>query len=1721
MAQAEEPDSYADELARIDASIADLKVRDMEAAKERTNIASKIQAAQFQRDILAHANQQKAKRATKTRRVRRQPPTADTPVAGERPPRADRPPRAARPSQPAAAQRADGPPSWSAPGTPYTGPPGAATDGVTVLVDDPPPTERPAAGPRRPRPETAPEPEASSQSVQNILLGLGALLLGVAAVVFAGVAVSSPLGRAAILAVATAIALGVAPTVSRRGLTSTAETIAAVGLVLLPMTLYALHGSVLVGGPGVSPQIYLGVTFAITAVAAFLYAGSTRLAAPRYATVIAVQPVPPLLAYPAIHGPAGWGLALATIALLDLMLLTTLIRSGRLVPRWPLGRPGPADRETLAAADARDTGAADFAARDARVDPADPAAYAVDAPPRPESRPEEPDLIIKPMTGTRPRWRPSRIFPGPRPVGASPAGTVPLAPPTHPSSADWLRELTFALLCVAVAGALLYAGGALIGADAVPDALRAGLILVLAAVTASAAARLLQNLVARNIAGGVLALAVIAAFARIASVASPHWTLAAAAAAVAVTGAVARVVPEDVRRGPQYASAGALALIGVLVAVDALRAALGPVQAARPVWHADTARYADTIAAAAGQTGWLLAFSALLLTVAAAVALPSEVRHEGAVAGVALTALAVPASLGLPWSEAPWPLVVAAIGLGAAGLMARTRRIAITHIAAAGVVGLFGAGAAVSAPWLTAAVLTALAGAGVMIAVGARQIPIRLYAWLVGDWASGAAALALPGAAVTAVLAMSDPGSGPPATEAVTVPALAFGFLAVAGTLSYAAVFQVARREISLPLTVGTGLGAVALALAAIFAPGATAADIWVGALLLCAAGLLFFAKSIDSGRRADRMLDGTDVAAAAATVAICGALSRVAALAFPDAPLVLSALVVLFVGFGVRALPADWRRGPVQGLAAAGLVVGAIAGWLAVSGGLRILAAPGPLWASDISGYSATAAPNAWQAPIALVIIAVAAAVALTHPMGYDVGAVCAAAATIGAPAALGLPWWAPLLIGGAVALGYGVASAAAADPRAAIARAGVAAVVSLHAVAVGLVRPWSTAIALGLVVMVGTLVAVLSRAGIAPVSRRLDPREWPAAAPATDPSNLALDDTGMPRHRAQIGGAATLAVLMAVPGLFAAIAADQGRSTEIVLTAALAASGISLAVLTLVGRWIPQYLPWATVGLVGGALMTAIASLPTDRPTALFAAAAALLGVIAELLRGATPAPGITLAPTRSWSTGGFRRPRWAEVRPSGLRGRWLVDPATGAVVVAIPPALLALISIAPGLKAALVDPLQQARHVWAGPMAALTSPAAGNVDGTSVLAAVLLTIAAALAATGFGGKAAEAVPVILPGLAITLLIAPIALHASWPASTSAALVVFTITMLGLALTPPPVATRAALLRGTRNLVFVVGLLAGGAGLAGSLATKQLTLFTLGSAIGVGLVAAIAGRTQHARILGWLFAAFMGQFFVLAVALVAGLAPAWAAFGVLAVGAALLILESTLPRLGLPEYRAEATTVEWSGYASALIAGALAYNAPAQLAALMAAWGAVLGLAVGRPGRASSQRRLIFWLAVGFEFIGWCLFMTLSDVAVPEAYTLPFAALALLAGVLETRQRPDVSSWAAYGPALLAAFVPTIGIVLATDAGDLRELLLLLGAVATLIVGSRLQQQAPVVVGAVATAVAAVHFAVTLVGPWLVLVPLGVVLLVLGATNESRRRTQERLRGALVRMR
>lgn len=615
-------------------------------------------------------------------------------------------------------------------------------------------------------------------------------------------------------------------------------------------------------------------------------------------------------------------------------------------------------------------------------------------------------------------------------------------------------------------------------------------------------------------------------------------------------------------------------------------------------------------------------------------------------------------------------------------------------------------------------------------------------------------------------------------------------------------------------------------------------------------------------------------------------------------------------------------------------------------------------------------------------------------------------------------------------------------------------------------------------------------------------------------------VETEGMPPHLVQIGGLATAAALLTLPGAVAALAAEFGHPAQVVLTAALAASSFGLAAVAAVRRQVPQYLPHASAAIAGGATISALAAIFVDLPSGVFAAAAALLGVLAELVRAATVPPVGSAQPTRRWTVlldGALRR-----LPDDGTQRRWRVSPAAGALAVAAVPTVLALFSLAPLLLVALVEPHRMLAHVWQGPPPQLRTPPPELVDPTHVLTALLLTATAALAATGLsGGRRSRAVPVVLPGLAVTLLITPIALGMAWPQNALAALAVFTISMLGLALTPPPpLAERARSLRLARVLVFAIGLAAGGAGLAGSLASEGLTLFTLGGAVGVGAVAALFGTTGRARVLGWLFASLMAQLFVLTVGLVAGFAAVWSAFGVLAVGAVLQVLAARLPRLRRPEAHREAATVEWSGYAAALIALALAFDSPRHIAALLAAWGAVLGVAATRPGRRPVERRILFWAVVACEIVAWWILMRVADVALPEAYTLPFAALALLVGLLELRDRPDLSSWVAYGPALVAAFVPTLAIVLATDSSMLRQVLLLLGAVAVLVFGSISRQQAPVIVGAAVTAIAAVHALFSL-GPWLVLIPVGLVLLVLGASNERRRRTQDRLQMALRAMR
>jgi hypothetical protein len=174
---------WADELARIERSIAEIKADDIRIAKEAKLNAQKLQAAQFQRDILSHANaqaQEKVRTRTRRRTFVRRPAGAPPGPAGPPPP----PPPGSQP------------PPRRVPRQESTRPASAAA---------PPPPPPPRAAPLDVEPEH--RPEASTREVQNIYLGLGGLLLGIAAVVFAAVAFTSfdDISRAAILIGATAL----------------------------------------------------------------------------------------------------------------------------------------------------------------------------------------------------------------------------------------------------------------------------------------------------------------------------------------------------------------------------------------------------------------------------------------------------------------------------------------------------------------------------------------------------------------------------------------------------------------------------------------------------------------------------------------------------------------------------------------------------------------------------------------------------------------------------------------------------------------------------------------------------------------------------------------------------------------------------------------------------------------------------------------------------------------------------------------------------------------------------------------------------------------------------------------------------------------------------------------------------------------------------------------------------------------------------------------------------------------------------------------------------------------------------------------------------------------------------------------------------------------------------------------------------------------------------
>jgi hypothetical protein len=801
---------------------------------------------------------------------------------------------------------------------------------------------------------------------------------------------------------------------------------------------------------------------------------------------------------------------------------------------------------------------------------------------------------------------------------------------------------------------------------------------------------------------------------------------------------------------------------------------------------------------------------------------------------------------------------------------------------------------------------------------------------------------------------------------------------------------------------------------------------------------------------------------------------------------------------------------------------------------------------------------------------------VLVTPPYRWTVALAATALVALAAPAGLGVPWWSASIFDLAVAAGALWlalrpldAGSAAAGPLVAGPIAGSAAAGPLVVGPIAGTADGAPAAAVDPPTHGG------AAAGSGPV---VVARWWPRVAVPVSTGVVAVG-YGRPGI-----AAATLAAVTLL-GVGAAVAGRRLRSDRTVGGVALAigmlavppAAAAVAATLTTASSW-PATATWQGRAALGAAvLVTAVAWLVAWRWSAYrtFALAAALLvtttaplwaiagrdpvsvyaGIALVLIAvtATTPRPTNGAAESAE-SAGGFAGsagsaavpgsvavPGPAAVPGSGasgpLRGRHGKPDAAGelgwAAAAAILPGVVLIVSCLPSVLTVLAAPYGWLVRVWAGrpvgtglDRVGIDPAGVGVVSGAAAAALLMVAVATAIVVhAGFGRRPAPGTPdawradagraaawAALPAVAVALPVALAAAGAPWPTVPAVTLAVGLAVALAVALVRPSG-------RGTSVLLAMAAATVG-AGLAGMLPTPAATLAGLGAVAIAGATAGTAGRELTGRLVGWLVAVGAGIAFAYTAGRAADLSLPDTALGVLAAAAVALAFGSYLAG----RRRVEGVAVQAAAHAGATLALLLTVGSARYAAAVCTLWGVVIGVRALRPGERAGRRRILVVAAAGAELSGWWLLVAAERVSLIEAYTLPAAAVALLAGWLALRSRPELTSWVAYGPALAAALLPTLASVLVGDDGQLlRRLLLGVGALAVVLLGAATRLQAPVVVGGVVLLAVALHelaLVWELVPRWIPLAAVGLLLVGLAMTLERRRRDLARVRSAVGRM-
>jgi len=175
----------------------------------------------------------------------------------------------------------------------------------------------------------------------------------------------------------------------------------------------------------------------------------------------------------------------------------------------------------------------------------------------------------------------------------------------------------------------------------------------------------------------------------------------------------------------------------------------------------------------------------------------------------------------------------------------------------------------------------------------------------------------------------------------------------------------------------------------------------------------------------------------------------------------------------------------------------------------------------------------------------------------------------------------------------------------------------------------------------------------------------------------------------------------------------------------------------------------------------------------------------------------------------------------------------------------------------------------------------------------------------------------------------------------------------------------------------------------------------------------------------------------------------------------------------------------------------------------ALTAAFPALLLAGVRRQAAPQPTHDGYLWTAAATALAAAWAWLSVANVTLLEAYTLPAAAIALAAGRVTRRHRPHPSSWLTLGPGLAVALLPSLGVTVGGAGGAARPLLLTGAALLVVLAGARARLQAPLVLGGVtllALGLDALAPVAAQLPRWVTIGAAGLLLLWLGATAERR---------------